>query len=359
MNKLTRWLLVLLAVQLIIAVIIYVAGTSNQVNYQSSPLLGFDKPQLTKIVIIDGTASHSSEQNISSGDEKSNSEETTNQLANNSQVILVKQDEQWVLPQLNHLPVSQVKLDLAIGKLMGLKTSWPIATTDEAQQRFEVAEQKFKKKIQLFSGEKLLGELLIGTSPGFKKVHLRRTNENEIYSLELNSYEFPAEANDWLNKGLLQITGVQQIQFDDFSLQKENDKWTLLPKELIEAGKLLDQQKVEKLVDKLSSFNILKLLTENQEIESAKKHLLKVKAEQAYQLSLYQDEDNYWIKRDDVEALFSISSFDFEALTEVNLAELFMDAVNPEGENESNGELESGIELGDDSSSVKDDGSDT
>ena len=47
--------------------------------------------------------------------------------------------------------MNQVKLDLAIGKLMGLKTNWPVATTDESHSRFEVASDKYQKKVQISS----------------------------------------------------------------------------------------------------------------------------------------------------------------------------------------------------------------
>lgn len=313
MSKFNRWLLVLLAAQLIITAVIYVLKGSSEANFKSISLLSFDKSQLTKLVITNGEKELESD---------SNPEKPVSENDALLSVTLLKQGDDWVLPQLSNLPVNQIKIDLIIGKLMGLKSNWPIAKTQDSHTRFEVASKKYQKKIQLFNGEEEIGELFLGTSPGFKKVHVRKSGSNEIYSLELNSYDFSGEAKDWLNKSLIQVDEPTKISFNDFSLEKDGAHWTLSPQDLISKGKQLDNVKVEALVAKLANFNVLGVESKTDKISAEKHQSIKVTADKEYRLTFYNIESDYWITRNDFSSMFTISSADYEALIGLNVEKL-------------------------------------
>ena len=336
MSKFNRWLLVLLAVQLIIVAAIYLLKSNSDATYKSTPILDFEKSQLTKLVITNGER-----------DSDSASESESEQLAGEKSakaVTLTLQDGEWILPELNRLPANRVKLDLAIGKLMGLKSNWPVATTQDSQSRFKVASDNYQKKIQLFSHDKVIAELFLGTSPGFKKVHLRQSGSQEIYSLELNSYDFSDSATDWLDKALLQINDINKISLDEFSLKKKQDTWTLSPSELVTEGKQLDINKVDALVTKLASFNVLDVTNgedaQSEKITAAEVDRLTIGADQEYQLTFYKNESDYWVKRNDIDSLFSISSTDYNELVNVD-AEKLLTEVKPTDDNTQQGQADS------------------
>lgn len=336
MSKFNRWLLVLLAVQLIIVAAIYLLKSNSDATYKSTPILDFEKSQLTKLVITNGER-----------DSDSASESESEQLAGEKSakaVTLTLQDGEWILPELNRLPANRVKLDLAIGKLMGLKSNWPVATTQDSQSRFKVASDNYQKKIQLFSHDKVIAELFLGTSPGFKKVHLRQSGSQEIYSLELNSYDFSDSATDWLDKALLQITDINKINLDEFSLEKKQDTWTLSPSELVTEGKQLDVNKVDALVTKLASFNVLDVTNsedaQSEKITAAEVDRLTIGADQEYQLTFYKNESDYWVKRNDIDSLFTISSTDYNELVNVD-AEKLLTEVKPTDDNTQQGQADS------------------
>lgn len=336
MSKFNRWLLVLLAVQLIIVAAIYLLKSNSDATYKSTPILDFEKSQLTKLVITNGER-----------DSDSASESESEQLAGEKSakaVTLTLQDGEWILPELNRLPANRVKLDLAIGKLMGLKSNWPVATTQDSQSRFKVASDNYQKKIQLFSHDKVIAELFLGTSPGFKKVHLRQSGSQEIYSLELNSYDFSDSATDWLDKALLQINDTNKISLDEFSLEKKQDTWTLSPSELVTEGKQLDINKVDALVTKLASFNVLDVTNsedaQSEKITAAEVDRLTIGADQEYQLTFYKNESDYWVKRNDIDSLFTISSTDYNELVNVD-AEKLLTEVKPTDGNIQQGQADS------------------
>ena len=117
------------------------------------------------------------------------------------------------------VPADGGKIDTLIEKLAQLPKPWPVASSVEALQRFEVSPDNYQRKIELFSGagtastsdsnpkatQERLVELFLGTSPGFEQVHLRLQGTDEAYAVKLSNYEFPFSIDDWLDKSALSI----------------------------------------------------------------------------------------------------------------------------------------------------------
>jgi len=77
------------------------------------------------------------------------------------QATLFRSSGNWQLPKLDNLPVSD-NLDAVLKKLAQLKRGWPVTTSQSSHERFDVAEDKFQRRIQLYQGDKQLGDLLLG-----------------------------------------------------------------------------------------------------------------------------------------------------------------------------------------------------
>jgi len=85
-------------------------------------------------------------------------------------------------------------------RLPGLKTGWPVATTSGSHERFDVADGKFQRKLQFYRGDRLAGELLIGSTPGFKKSHVRKPGDTAVYAAEINQFDWPAKPAGWTKR---------------------------------------------------------------------------------------------------------------------------------------------------------------
>ncbi|MFA0040120.1 hypothetical protein AB4423_25970 [Vibrio chagasii] len=84
--------------------------------------------------------------------------------------------------------------------------------------------------IALYSKGGKVNELYVGTSPCFKRSHIRQ-EDDDVYALELSAYEASAKDSGWLDKSLLALPSVKRIKGEDFELSKEDDtrNWSGAP----------------------------------------------------------------------------------------------------------------------------------
>ncbi len=168
-------------------------------------------------------------------------------------IELTKDGENWVLPDGN--PADVDKVDRVIGKLVDSGADWPVATSQSAAKRFEVAQGSFQKQISIYSGQDLIVDLYLGTSPNFRRVHARRANKNEIYSIEFSNFEAGTSPSAWLDKSLLQPSGpIKSFErVGAYKLVQEDGKWTT------ESDSVLDESKVRSNMDRFESLSVFEL----------------------------------------------------------------------------------------------------
>ena len=176
-------------------------------------------------------------------------------------IKLTKDGEQWLLPDGN--PADGSKVDSVIGKLADSGADWPVATTQSAAKRFEVTQQSFQKRISIYSGQDLLADLYLGTSPSFRKVHARLANKSDIYSIEFSNFEAGTSLSAWLDKSLLQPTGpIKSFErIGAYKLVRQDGKWTT------ESDAELDESKVRSYMDRFESLSVFEL-SENELAEA-------------------------------------------------------------------------------------------
>lgn len=168
-------------------------------------------------------------------------------------IELTKDGENWVLPDGN--PADVDKVDRVIGKLVDSGADWPVATSQSAAKRFEVAQGSFQKQISIYSGQDLIVDLYLGTSPNFRRVHARRAKKNEIYSIEFSNFEAGTSPSAWLDKSLLQPTGpIESFErVGAYKLVQEDGKW------MTESDSVLDESKVRSYMDRFESLSVFEL----------------------------------------------------------------------------------------------------
>lgn len=308
MTKLHTGLSGLLALQLLIAAALFWGQQQPGQQSEQQALLRFQTEQLDRVVVSD--ADHS--------------------------VTLTKSGDTWVLPDLQRLPADAGKLQELLDKLQSLQSGWPVATTAASQQRFEVADDKFQRRLQLYQGDKLAGELLIGTSPGFRKSHVRRAGDDAVYAVKLNSFDWPAKAEDWLDKALLAAADIKRIEGPDYVLAKQEDGWhfdneKMSPAPSGETTAPLDQEKARQLATALRNLRIQSVIADPQEsaTSAGKTTTLQIAdAQNTWHYRFNKAGDRYTVSRNDFDNVFSLSEFDYQRIATIDLTGLTVKRAN-------------------------------
>ncbi len=243
-------------------------------------------------------------------------------------LLLMQQGEDWIMPDYHRLPVQQGRLERVREELPGLARGWPVASSDAAVERFQVAPGNYQRKIEFFAGENSAGELFIGTSPGFRKVHIRPVGEEAVYAVEFNAFELPAAAGEWLEKTLLGLEGASAIQGLDYNISLSGETW------MDESGQQADPATVDNLLNGLASLRITgaaDIATASILSDVAAPPTLTVTAAgSSYEFRLYEIEGAYYIQRSDIPVYFSLGQFDYDRLNGVNADALFAPAAETE-----------------------------
>ena len=177
----------------------------------------------------------------------------------NREIIVSKVNGKWLLPNYFSAPADNKQVTDTLKKLAALKQGLPVATTQDAAQRFKVGTNDFERHIILEAGKEVKADFFLGTSPGFKKIHARRAEGQAIISLVFNSYELEANHENWLDKQMLAMNkgDITAMSFSDQKLSRDDENWQLTP---LAEGTELNQEVLGKLLTKVSSLTIQAIL---------------------------------------------------------------------------------------------------
>ena len=201
MTRTVRILGIVLVLQIALAVLLYWQQQPGGNSGQAGKLLAFSPDKLTQIQIIG---------------------------KDNKTLELEKTAQGWTLPGYYGLPVDEAKRMEFVQKLLTMNWGWPISTTKSSIGRFEVDVDHFQRHILFKDGDRVLGEVYLGTSPGFRKVHARVAGDQAVYAIPFNNYEATTEAKAWMDHNILKPGDtLTRIEGNDFVLEKTEGKWHL------------------------------------------------------------------------------------------------------------------------------------
>lgn len=296
MNRLFRILTLVLATQLLLIAVVYWPTDNVAEGTANSPLLELATGNIDRIIIADGT----------------------------SNLVLARDGESWNLPEYHGLPADPSKLDRSLHDLPALPRGWPLASSSSAATRFEVADNNFQRQVEYFSEGESGGSLLLGTSPGFRKVHTRIVGDEAVYAVEFNAFDLPANAAEWLDKTLLQLPDVQAVQGLDYRIVETSDGWQA------QSGQSPAQVEVDKLVNALTSLRVIAaadIATAAIFDEMQAPPTLSVESSTgSFELRLFAIEDTYYVQRSDIPLYFNLSAMDHDRLNQVTAATLYPEA---------------------------------
>ena len=250
-----------------------------------------------------------------------------------SEVTLVRDGNDWRLPALERLPADAARVSEMLEKVAAASTGWPVTTTRGSQERFEVAADKFQRRVQLYHGDTRLAGFYLGTSPGFRQVHVRGLDQDAVYTAQLNVSDFPVDDNDWLDQSLLAVANPRQIEGTNFTLVKNaDDGWAFTAADLPSAGELpqVDADSAARLASALSTLRVQAVAEDAPPVDAldGAGWTLRVAGDNSVlQYRFHSADDEYYVQRDDLAPVFSLSRYDYERIADVGLEEL---ALAPE-----------------------------
>jgi hypothetical protein len=316
MKKLKFWLTGLLFAQLLLAIALLFFNQWEEQKSKPKPILAIDWNNVDKLIVED----------------------------NDSDVTLTKTENTWVLSN-TKLPIKQDDIQELLKSLEMLQTSWPVATLKSSHKRFEVVKDKFVRRIQIFSKDKLVEELFFGSSPGLRQSHVRRVGDDAIYSVDLDTLDINANSEMWIDTSFL-ATGsdISLIKGPDYSLKRPGASWEFNqsgPSIFLGSSRhgKLDQAKVEAFASFLSNLEIISVAQYKPVLTSddTTKVKLEITDEKGSWTYLFVNVgDAYFVSRNDQSDMFILDQDVYESIANVTQADLLVD--KPKSDDEANEE---------------------
>lgn len=174
----------------------------------------------------------------------------------NDTVSLTRLDAQWQMNDELNTSASVDKVDKLISDIAELKPGLAVTSTRGAHRQLEVADDNFQRQVTLKAGVEIVADLYLGTSPGFRKSHVRQVDYDEVYSGRLNTFDVPADYDNWLNKNLLSFDNVKGIQSEEINLAYADDQWSIVNPEDQRETHQVDKLGIDSLVSQLTTLRV-------------------------------------------------------------------------------------------------------
>lgn len=248
-------------------------------------------------------------------------------------VTLTRTDDQWRLDNEYETLASANKVDLLVSSISELKPGLPVASTQGSHEQLEVAEDKFQRRVTLKADDQTQADLYMGTSPGFRKSHIRQVDSDQVYAARLNTFDTPAGQDDWLEPNLLAFDKVTGVQSENVELALVDEQWAIVQPQNKHVTHEVDQPGIESLVDQLASLRVNGFAapleaTEPSDAQPADQDNEAAQAEEltTHSITIVQDDkpvvlaigkkgSNATIERSDIKGLFALPVATYDALT--------------------------------------------
>ena len=133
--------------------------------------------------------------------------------------------EGWELAT-SGLPVAPGRVPTLLSALEA-DPGWPVARSAAARERFAVDDEAYERRVELLAGDEVLATVFLGTAPGFRRVHARAAGSDAIYSIGFNAYDAPADDSGWLDRSLAAIAAPTAVGWNGHRLERGDNGWRL------------------------------------------------------------------------------------------------------------------------------------
>lgn len=289
-------LVAFLALQLLAALILGLGGNGMEPAGTQGPLLAFDPDRVTGIRI---------------------------DAPEMEQVLVTKTGTGWAIPALGDLPAAGSRVSDLLTKLGGLEKGLPVATSEEALERFRVGDDIFERRLTLEREDLAPTVLYLGDSPGFRRLFVRVQGDNAVYEARLGLFDAPEKADAWSDRTLLHLetATIQRLTLGGLSLDRVDGGWRLVD---LAEGEQQDAVAVGDLARTLTTIDFVGVLTpKDQPTISQVVPPIEIGATLesgetvSYRVSKLGESDDYLLEVSNRPQRFKIAAYSAEALTNI------------------------------------------
>lgn len=232
MNRLNQILLVVLAIQIALAAVVFWPRTAA--SEASGPLFAdFKASDVVELVVSDG---------------------------DDNRLVLARKDEAWVLSEGGNYPANGDNVTALLEKIEAVKTNRLVTQTGASHRRLQVAGDDFNRRLDFTLKNGSTHQLFIGSSGGASATHVRADNQPEVYLTgDLNAWEANAQASGWIDTLYFTLPQTATIgltlenENGKFEFEQEGGIWTM--KGLAD-GEIFDESALTSLVSQVSSIRM-------------------------------------------------------------------------------------------------------
>jgi Domain of unknown function (DUF4340) len=301
MKKLKFWLTSLLLLQLLLAAVLLWSNQQEAIKNQPKPLLSIDWQSIDMITIEDKVGG----------------------------ITLLKSTQSWILSN-EQLPINIDDINDLLGNLKTLKTGWPVTTLSSSHNRFEVSDDRFVRRVNLYSNGTVIGKLLFGSSTGLRQSYVRRGGDDSIYNASFDTLSILTNAASWFDKSLLSSSDISAVRGPDYNLKRSGATWELNrsgPSIFLgntQQGRL-DQDKVDVLTEALSNLVITKTSSFKPELSNDKMEKVKIEVTDdkgSWTYHFIAAGNYFYVSRSDRDGMFTLNQAVYEQIAGVSQSDL-------------------------------------
>lgn len=254
MNKVNQILVAALFAQAAIIAVVNVAGNEPKIAPAAKIYPGFEPDKATKIVLSGPKGTESAE--------KDKAEKT---------VTLEKNGTTWGVQSADGYPVEASKVTELLKSIQNMAARGPVVTKTAYHKKLEVADDAYNRKVTITHDGKD-ETFFIGTSPSFKKVHLRKAGSNDVVLVEgISAWDLGTTGAEWVNKTYFKVpeSDVWSLQVKNasgqYALEKGPDNsWALVG---APAGAKLAKSTIDDVVRKAANVTLDELVGKGEKPE--------------------------------------------------------------------------------------------
>jgi hypothetical protein len=187
-------------------------------------------------------------------------------------------------------------------------------TNASSHQRLAVAADKFERRIELYAGDTLQAELLLGTSPGLRQTHVRTPDSDAVFSAAVSTFEWPTDRAGWLDATGLAVTDVRALEHGGYRYERATDDWSVSGTGSGDSI-ALSAAGLETLVTRLAGIRVTGISDRARADIAAGAVTMRLETQDgALELALAAADDEFLLQRSDYATLFTLAAADYNAL---------------------------------------------
>jgi len=148
---------------------------------------------------------------------------------NKKSITFVKQGDTWTVAGTDGYPAQSDKIAQTLGKLLSIKTDRLVTQTPGSQDRLQVAESNFMRRVDITStAASGVQTIFLGSSTGAAATHVRSAAEDATYLTgALATWELDTIPTSWMD---VSYYTVPKEQLKGVTLKNANGTFDLIPK---------------------------------------------------------------------------------------------------------------------------------